>query len=86
MQTFTAEISLPCGDALLAATLVLMTAYAGPAVAGAPRHLLACRIVGHLACLREQAALSPGLREVAAAVHRHWSALLEAAPPGEVLH
>ncbi len=86
-------IALPCDQALLAATLALMTAYANPCPearvdAATQRRLMARRIVSNLFFLREHPALGPGMRQVMSAVHGHWSALarlLEGAPP-EALH
>lgn len=86
-------IALPCDQALLAATLALMTAYANPCTgarvdAATQRRLMARRIVSNLFFLREHPALGPGMRQVMATVHGHWSALarmLEGAPP-EALH
>lgn len=72
-----AEVALPSSEALLAATLALMTAYAGPAPAHC-RWLVACKVTAHLGTLRERPELSPGLRQVLGAAHRHWQALLEA--------
>lgn len=80
-------VALPCHQALLGATLALMTAYAQPSAdarvdAATQRRLMARRIVSNLFFLREHPALAPGLRQVMTAVHGHWAALarsLEAA-------
>ncbi len=85
----TTEIPLPCDEALLAATLALMSAYAGPAAdaridAAAQRRLMARKIVSNLALLCGHPQLSPGLRQVAGTLHRHWSTLL--APAAVALH
>lgn len=86
-------IALPCDQALLAATLALMTAYANPCPAArvdaaTQRRLMARRIVSNLFFLREHPALGPGMRQVVGAVHGHWvtlARLLEGTPP-EALH
>lgn len=76
----THEIPLPHDEALLAATLALMTAYAGPPAdarvdAATLRRLMASKIVLTLERLRAQPGLSDGLRQVAATAQRHWSQL-----------
>ena len=89
-------IALPCDQALLAATLALMTAYANPCPearvdAATQRRLMARRIVSNLFFLREHPALGPGMRQVVGAVHGHWVALARllegaAATAPEALH
>ncbi len=84
-------VALPCHQALLGATLALMTAYAQPPSdarvdAATQRRLMARRIVSNLFFLREHPALEPGMRQVMTAVHRHWRTLADtldglAAPP-----
>lgn len=85
------EITLPCDQALLAATLALMTAYAGPAAtarvdAGTQRRLMARKIVSNLFFLREHPALGAGLRQVVSTVHGHWLALVQGLDAPAALH
>lgn len=85
------EITLPCEQALLAATLALMTAYAGPAEgarvdAATQRVLMAHKIVSNLFFLREHPALGAGMRQVVSTVHGHWLALAQALERPAALH
>lgn len=86
-------IPLPCEQALLAATLALMTAYANPSTdakvdAATQRRLMARRIVSNLFFLREHPSIGPGMRQVMGAVHGHWSTLARSLEgvPAEPLH
>ena len=79
------EETLPCGVALLAATLALMTAHAAPEPtarvdAACQRRLMARKIVSNLFFLQHHPDLPPGLRQVAANAHGHWQALVAADP------
>lgn len=69
------EVSLPCDQALLAATLALMTAFAGPAPS-AHRRLIAHKIVSNLFFLSQHPGLSQGMRQVVSNVQRHWTTLV----------
>lgn len=76
----THEIPLAHDEALLAATLALMTAYAGPphdarVDAATLRCLMARKIVLTLERLRAHPALSDGLRQVVATAQGHWAQL-----------
>lgn len=73
------EIPLPSDEALLAATLALMTAYAGPDDDARLRRLMAGKIVSTLGRLREQPGLSDGLRQVLGTAQGHWAMLAQ--PP-----
>lgn len=79
--------SLPCAQALLAATLALMTAYPQPApdarlAADALQRLMARRIVSNLFFLKAHPAVPAGLRQVLEQAHAHWVPRAEA--PGAV--
>ena len=76
----THDIPLPRDEALLAATLALMTAYAGPPAdarvdAATLRCLMARKIVLTLERLRLDPRLSDGLRQVATTAQGHWALL-----------
>ncbi len=69
---------LPLTEALLAATLALMTGYAQALQADldpARRIGLGCRVITHLAMLGAQPQLSPGFRQMSAALRTHWHAM-----------
>lgn len=90
-DTLPHEVTLPCDQALLAATLALMTAYAGPAAgarvdAETQRRLMAHKIVCNLCFLREHPALGAGMRQVVSTVHRHWLALVQGLEAPAALH
>lgn len=92
------SLDLPCAQALLAAVVALMSAYAHPAPgAGCDldlhRRLLARKVVSNLFFLRQHPDVPPPLRQVMAHVHQHWSVLAEgpvtaapAVPGGTLLH
>lgn len=76
---------LPDTDALLAATLSLMTAWANPcAQARVPvadlRRLLARKVVSNLFFLQHHPAVQPALRQVIAQTHALWVGLACATP------
>jgi hypothetical protein len=78
----TEDVTLPCDQALLAATLALMSAYASPTPlahvdTATQQRLMARKIVSNLFFLREHPALGDGMRRVVTTVHRHWVALAE---------
>jgi hypothetical protein len=79
------ELDLPCDQAMIAATLALMTAYADPApdaklpVEG-QRRQMARKIVSNLFFLREHPAVGAGMRQVLTRMHRQWVALAEGRP------
>lgn len=84
----TEDFNLPCAQALLAGTLALMTAYAGPGDGADPparRSLLARKIVSNLFFLREHPLVDDAMRRVVGKVHAHWVALLDGLPPVEPL-
>ena len=87
----TDEVTLPCEQALLAATLALMTAYARPAEdarldADGQRQLMARKIVSNLFFLREHPALGAGMRQVVTRMHGHWLQLAPPVPASTALH
>lgn len=87
-----ADIALPCAQALLAATLALMSAYAA-AVAGSEarargptRRAMARKIVSNLACLQTHLGLDEPMRRVATKLHRHWCAIAGTDAAAPALH
>lgn len=82
------EAPLPCYQALVAATVALMTCHAAPEPTArvdlaTQRRLLACKVVSNLFFLQRHPALPPGLRAVMGHAHATWVALA-AAPDGPV--
>lgn len=78
------EFELPCRDALLGATLALMSAYSRPEPdsalpEAARRRLIARKVLSNLFFLRAHPTLPPGLRDVAHALHGHWEQIVAAA-------
>lgn len=92
------SLDLPCAQALLAAVVALMSAYASAAPESGRdldqhRRLLARKVVSNLFFLRQHPDVPPPLRQVMAHVHQHWSVLAQGpvtAPPpvpgGVLLH
>jgi hypothetical protein len=79
------EDELPSPDALLGATLALMTAWAAPCPAArvdaaAQRQLLAPKVVSNLFFLMHHPAVSETLRRVLAQCHHRWTAVAQAEP------
>jgi hypothetical protein len=73
---------MPCAEAMLAATLALMT---GHAQSGCHRHraLMAKKVTSHLFFLSRHPVMSDNFRAVMARMHGLWRALAEAdAAPG----
>ena len=73
-------LALPCPQALLAAAVALMSAYANPAPdatvdLATHRRLLARKVVSNLFFLREHPAVPAPLRRVMGQAHAHWAVL-----------
>lgn len=73
---------LPCAQALLAAVVALMSAYANPAPdtrqdLAVHRRLLARKVVSNLFFLRQHPAVPAPLRQVMAQATSHWAVLAE---------
>lgn len=71
----THELTLAGDEALIAATLALMTAYAGRDDGDGGRVQMAQRIVEQIAALRARPALGSAMRCVLAHVQDHWARL-----------
>lgn len=74
------DIPSPTVDALVAANVALMTAWADPAAdarvdAATQRLLIARKVVANLRALRRHAHLSPALRAVMGNAQLHWVAV-----------
>jgi hypothetical protein len=99
-QDGTDDTPLPCAEALVAATMTLMTVWADPsphegAGEGVQRRQLARRIAANLFLLSRHPDLAEPLRIVMARAHARWAGLAPAdpaAPPsqaaasGQALH
>lgn len=73
-----AEYELPCAEALLGATMAVMTAHA-QACCDQRRALLAQKAASGLAALAEHPAFSPGFRTAAGDLREHWQRMNDVA-------
>jgi hypothetical protein len=71
------EYELPKVEALLAATLALMTGYAQSGPEAADRHLMARKLSSHLFFLSEHPAMTPPMRCMLANLRTRWQAEAE---------